>query len=104
MSESSSDELIRDFTRVTQCDDGWRFEVAIVNWHGACDPFLVWHAFRRWKRNPSGERVAAAQAAALASKRFFRRCELCGEVLNRGHMDSATICHSCGERYLGYVH
>ena len=104
MSEPSSEELIRDFTRVTQDEGGWLFEVAIVDWHGACDPFLVWHAFCRWKGNPSGERIAAAQSAALASKRFFRRCELCGEVNNRGHMHDKTICQSCAERHLHVVY
>ena len=104
MSESSSEELISDFTRVIQGDTGWRFEVAIVDWPRPHDPFLVWHAFRRWKRAPSDKRIAAAQAAALASKRFFRRCERCGEVHNRGHMHDRTICQGCAEQCLGVVY
>ena len=103
MSDSSRAELIRIFTRVAQDESGWRFEVAVVDWPSPDNPVLVWHTFRRWKRPPSSERIGAAQAAALASKRFFRRCERCGEVHNRGHMLDKSICQSCAERYLGVV-
>ena len=83
--------------------DPWAL-VAIVKWEGPHTPSLDWTTFRRWKREPTEERLQKAQAAALARPRFFRTCSICHELNNAGHMHDDHICQGCAERHLGVVH
>ena len=96
--------LIADFTRIVIVEGEIDLQVAVVQWPGPHEPALVWKTFRRWKRPPTPERLAAAQQKALMSRRFFRVCQRCGERNSIGHMHSRKTCQSCAERHLAIVY
>lgn len=96
------DEL-NEYFRCEEQAGTWVFQVGIVNWD--CQtPFIKWQTFRRWKTRPNEARLVKARAAAEANPRMFRRCLLCDEICNAGHMHSDDTCQGCAERHLGVVH
>jgi len=97
-------DLIADFMRTVEMDGEIHLQVAVVDWPQPGSPTLVWKAFRRWKRWPTPERLAAAQQKALTAPRYFRVCQRCGERNNVGHMHDRKTCQSCAYRYLGVVY
>ena len=97
-------DLLADFTRLVEAEGEFCLQVAVVTWPGPSRPTVVWTTFRRWKRPPTPERLAAAQQKALTVPRYFRICEMCGERNNAGHMHDRRVCQSCAERHLGVVY
>jgi hypothetical protein len=97
-------ELIADFMRLQETEDGTRLEVAVVEWAGPASPTLHWKTYRRWRKPPTADRLIAAQQKALGTSRYFRICQHCGERVNASHMDDNITCQSCSERYRGVVH
>ena len=97
-------ELIADFTRMAEVEGEIHLEVGVIEWPGPHEPALVWKTFRRWKRPPTPERLAAAQQKALMSPRYFRLCQQCEERNNVGHMHDPEICQTCAEKHLGVVY
>ena len=97
-------ELVAEFMRTVETDDGVLFQIAMVEWDGPHSPIMTWRTFRCWKRPPTATRLAAAQQKALAAPRFFRICERCGERNLVGHMHDRHTCQSCAEEYLGVVY
>ena len=91
-----------DDFRCVRRGGGWVFEVAVVGWESPHEPGLTWKVFRTWKREPGGERLRAAKAAAI--KRYYRTCTHCQELCQLGHMHDRTTCQGCAERLLGVVH
>jgi len=96
-------ELIRDFMRLVESDEGVVMEVGVVEWDGPHTPTIRWRDFRQWRRVPNAQRLAAARQRALQDSRFFRVCQTCQECRNVGHMFNSNICQSCAERDLGVV-
>lgn len=100
----TDEDLIADFMRVTALAGEVVLEVAAVEWPEPHEPTLGWTPFRRWKRPPPPERLAAAQETALMAGRFFPVCRRCGERNNVGHMHDREICQTCAEKHLGVVY
>ena len=98
-----SDEL-DDYFRCVANLEGWTFDVGLVCWSGPHTPTLEWVTYRRWKTLPTDERLKRAREAALAKRAFFRKCELCNETTNIGHMHNSSVCQGCAETKLGVVH
>jgi hypothetical protein len=92
------------FLRCVESAQGWEYQVGIVTWQDPSTPGVEWRTARRWKTRPHIARLASARRAALADRRFFIPCSLCGELNNRGHMHSATECQACAEQYRNVVH
>jgi hypothetical protein len=98
------DDDLSQFFRVHQLEDGWAFDVGVVQWPSPYSPELKWCQFRLWSRKPDAARIARAQAAALRQPRFFRRCTTCNELHNAGHMHGPDLCQSCATEKLGVVY
>lgn len=92
-----------DFIRVRQQDAVWLFEIAGVEWTGQ-EPRTVWYPYRTWKTPPSLARLARARESALADRRAFPLCRMCGELQLRGQVHRRDVCHGCAEQFLGIVH
>jgi hypothetical protein len=103
MSDSDT-QLIADFIRVVESEDGTLMEVGVVEWNGPATPVIRWKTFRRWRRKPTPQRLDAAQQQALQTARFFKVCRICRDRTNIGHMHDARVCQSCAERELGVVY
>jgi len=58
-------ENLDHFFRCVEKPDGCHFQVAIVKWEGPHTPSLDWTTVRRWKREPTEERLQKARAADL---------------------------------------
>jgi uncharacterized paraquat-inducible protein A len=95
-------ELISAFMRLIEVDGKFVLEVGVVEWSGHT-PTVVWKRFRSWIKQPTVERLAAAQRKALETNRFFRVCTICDQRHNAGHMMDQNICQSCAEKHLGVV-
>lgn len=98
------DQLIDEFMRVSETEDGYVLEVGVVGWDGPHTPFITWKGFRKWRHAPNPQRLAAAQQKALQESRFFKICSYCHERNNAGHMLEDNVCQECGKRYLGVVY
>lgn len=92
------------FIRVVSDDDASVLEIAIVVWHGPHEPTLVWNSFRRWSSPPSDTELRTAEFDAMHDRRYFKTCEMCGELNNVGHMHDDVTCQSCAERHLGIAY
>lgn len=97
-------ELVAEFMRICETNVETVLQVAIVKWSGPHEPMLAWTTFRRWKRPPTPERLAAAQQKALTMGQCFRVCQRCGERKNVGHMHNRLTCQTCAERHLAVVY
>lgn len=92
---TNKQRIIDDFTRVLAGDGVTVLEVGLVRWTGPHTPEMEWKHFHKWQRPPTRDQLSRAVERALASPRFFGVCEKCGELRNRGHMHSLTVCQGC---------
>jgi hypothetical protein len=97
-------QLIADFIRVVESEDGTLMEVGVVEWKRSFIPVIRWKTFRRWRRKPNQQWLDAAQQKALHTTRFFKVCRICRDRVNIGHMHDARICQSCAVRELGVIY
>lgn len=82
----------------------WVIEVNVIQWEGPYTPLCDWRVFRSWDKQPSEKSIRRAKSAALKQSRFFRRCKMCDELNNAGHMHDKEVCQSCAERHLNVLY
>lgn len=95
--------LIADEMRVVQEHGRTLLQIARIEWPSPSEPSVRWITWRSWIKVPSSARLAAAQARALRTPRFFRVCQSCYQRQNAGHMYDTDLCQSCASTELGVV-
>jgi hypothetical protein len=90
--------------RLVESDGIFCLEIGVVVWsHPGC-PELIWKQFRSWSKPPKSELLGKAQQKSLNTPRFFRRCVMCNERCNSGHMFDRSTCQGCAETHMGVVY
>lgn len=96
--------LIAEEMRVLQDHGRTLLQIARVEWTQPHDPIVRWITWRTWVKPPSVARLAAAQARALQTPRFFRVCRVCSQRQNAGQMYDIDLCQSCASAEIGVVY
>lgn len=102
---TSEEQVLERFFRCRQVEKGSvTLQVGVVEWEGH-HPYVTWHDLAQFETPCANltEDMQQAKLACLNDKRFFMRCECCGELNNIGHMLDPRLCQGCAERHFGIV-
>ena len=91
--------LMRNFVRET----GQVVEVRVITRISSFTSESEWIPFEILSPDPTHAELREVKQRALADRRYFTRCEDCGELNPAGMMHDGTTCEACAERSLGVL-
>ena len=103
MNREKYKELFSEYTRARHEFGKILIEAAMIDWHGPHAPIETWHTVLEISADSTLEEIEAARLKLLKRKRYFKKCQECGELNACGHMADSHICQSCAEKIHGVV-
>ena len=98
-------DLANEFIRQEAVGQSVHVLVRLIEWHGGpANPTSRWKLIAKINIADAESKLGPAIRRVLDDRRYFGRCEECGERNPAGWMHSEKLCQSCAEANHGVVY